>query len=133
MRYVSTRGKADPVSFADAMITGLAPDGGLYVPAELPRISDDEWRAWAPLPYAAMAAELLSRFAPDFDRATIDEACAAAYSPEVFAAPGVAPLRRLVDDTWLLNLSSGPTLAFKDMALQLLGRLFDAELARRSA
>ncbi len=119
------------MSFADAMITGLAPDGGLYVPAALPDISIEEFEAWASLSYAELAAEVIARFAPDMDRATIDEACAAAYSAAVFGSADVAPLAALVDDTWLLHLSNGPTLAFKDMAMQLLGRLFDAELARR--
>ena len=131
MRYVSTRGGAPAASFADAMITGLAPDGGLYVPEVLPEISLSEFAAWADLTYAELAAEVMSRFAPDMARGTIDSACAAAYSAEVFGSVEVAPLTGLIDDTWLLHLSNGPTLAFKDMAMQLLGRLFDAELARR--
>jgi threonine synthase len=119
------------VSFADAMIAGLAPDGGLYVPESVPQISREEFIAWASLSYAELAAEVMSRFAPDMARATIDEACATAYSAEVFGSVEVAPLTLLDGDTWLLHLSNGPTLAFKDMAMQLLGRLFDAELARR--
>ncbi len=119
------------MSFADAMITGLAPDGGLYVPESLPDISIEEFGAWASLSYAELAAEIMARFAPDMDRATIDGACRAAYSAAVFGSIEVAPSAPLVDDTWLLHLSNGPTLAFKDMAMQLLGRLFDAELARR--
>jgi len=131
VRYVSTRGGAPAVSFADAMIAGLAPDGGLYVPETLPQISQAEFSAWADLAYADLAAELMARFAPDMARGTIDEACAGAYSADVFGSAEVAPLTPLVDDTWLLHLSNGPTLAFKDMAMQLLGRLFDAELERR--
>jgi threonine synthase len=119
------------VSFAEAMITGLAPDGGLYVPEALPEVSQAEFRDWANLSYAELAAEVMARFAPDTARDTIDEACAAAYSAEVFGSAEVAPLTPLATDTWLLHLANGPTLAFKDMAMQLLGRLFDAELARR--
>ena len=131
MRYVSTRGDAPAVSFADAMITGLAPDGGLYVPEALPEIPAVELRGWVDLSYAELAAEVMARFAPDMARDTIDAACAASYSAEVFGSAEVAPLTPLAADTWLLRLANGPTLAFKDMAMQLLGRLFDAELARR--
>ncbi len=131
MRYVSTRGGAPAVGFADAMITGLALDGGLYVPETLPEIAAAEFRAWADLSYAELATELMIRFAPDMDRPVIERACREAYSADVFGSAEVAPMTALVDDTWLLRLSNGPTLAFKDMAMQLLGRLFDAELARR--
>ncbi len=131
MRYVSTRGGAPPVGFADAMIAGLAPDGGLYVPEKLPPIDLDEIRSWATLTYAELAAEVITRFAPDMDAASIEAACHEAYSAEVFGSAEVVASRELLDDTWLLGLSNGPTLAFKDMAMQLLGRLFDAELARR--
>ncbi|MCP3973519.1 MAG: threonine synthase [bacterium] len=131
MRYVSTRGGVPPVGFADAMIAGLAPDGGLYVPQELPAIDLAEIRSWSTLCYADLATEVISRFAGDMDRAVVAAACRQAYSAEVFGSTEVVPAVALMDDTWLLRLSNGPTLAFKDMAMQLLGRLFDAELARR--
>lgn len=132
VEYVSTRGGVDATSFADAMIEGLAPDGGLYVPAQLPTIDGDEFRAWADLSYPDLAAELMIRFAPDMNADTIKRCCHEAYSQDVFGTGEVAPLAPLGDDTWLLRLSNGPTLAFKDMAMQLLGRLFDAELEQRS-
>jgi len=112
------------------MIAGLAPDGGLYVPDEVPQIGD-ELRSWAQLSYAELATEIMTRFAPDMDRAVVAEACAGAYSSEVFATDDIVPISSLVDDTYLLHLSNGPTLAFKDMAMQLLARLLDAELERR--
>ncbi len=133
MRYVSTRGGADPVGFAQAMIDGLAPDGGLYVPVVLPELSPPELRAWAGDSYAEVATDLIALLAPDMDRTTIETACAEAYSAEVFQSVEVAPVTKLVDATSLLHLSNGPTLAFKDMAMQLLGRLFDAELAKRGS
>jgi len=131
MRYVSTRGGAEPVGFADAMINGLAPDGGLYVPSEMPAVSADEFREWAALSYAELATEIMFRFAPDMGREVIAEACHGAYTAANFGSDEIAPMTQLADGTWLLHLSNGPTLAFKDMAMQLLGRLLDAELARR--
>lgn len=114
------------------MIAGLAPDGGLYVPQELPAIDLAEIRSWSALSYADLAAEVISRFAGDMDRSVVAAACREAYSVEVFGSEEVVPTLGMTNDTWLLRLSNGPTLAFKDMAMQLLGRLFDAELTRRS-
>ena len=113
------------------MIAGLAPDGGLYVPATVPQLDGEELQRWASLSYAQLAAAVIQLFAPDMDRETISKACAGAYSAEVFGSSEVTPLTPFLDDTWLLHLANGPTLAFKDLAMQLLGRLFDAELARR--
>ena len=130
MRYVSTRGGAAPVGFAETLLAGLAPDGGLYIPETWPAFTTAEIAAFAGRPYAEVAAEVLARFAgTDIDRATIDRLCAEAYA--TFAHPAVTPLKQLDSDLWLLELFHGPTLAFKDVAMQLLARLYDHVLESR--
>ncbi len=129
MRYVSTRGAAPPVGFAEALVAGLAPDGGLYTPEAWPAFDAAEIAAFAGRPYAEVAAAVVGRlagdaFAPDELRA----ACDAAYA--TFAHPAVAPLAQLDAGLWLLELFHGPTLAFKDVAMQLLARLYDLVLGR---
>ena len=129
MRYLSTRGASPPVDFAQALLAGLAPDGGLYTPAEWPQVSPDEIAAFAGRPYAEVAAAVVGRLAGDaFDPAELHALCEAAYA--TFAHPAVAPLVQLDADLWLLELFHGPTLAFKDVAMQLLARLYDAVLGR---
>jgi len=124
MRYVSTRGQAPAVSFLDAVIAGLAPDGGLYVPERWPQLSPAEIAAFAGRPYAEVAADIVGRFAGDsIDPAALADICADAYASFDHAA--VAPLKQLAPGRFLLELFHGPTLAFKDIALQLLGRLYD--------
>jgi len=114
------------------MVQGLAPDGGLYVPETVPQILPAELAAWADLSYADLATEIIELLAPEMGRDVIAAACRGAYNSDVFGTDQVAPMTRLGSNEWLLELSNGPTLAFKDMAMQLLGRLFDAELERRS-
>lgn len=130
MRYVSTRGAAAELAFADTMLEGLATDGGLYVPEVWPALPDLEGLEG----YAAMAARIMAPFVAGPDgRCQIDgfaELVADAYSS--FHHPEVVPVSRLDDGLYLAELYWGPTLAFKDVALQLLGRLFDAELDRRA-
>jgi threonine synthase len=129
MKYVSTRGAAPPVSFLDAVLTGLAPDGGLYVPEAWPRFSEAEIAAFAGRPYAAVAAAVLGRFAGDqIDAADLAEMCADAYAS--FSHTAVAPLTQLAPGRFLLELFHGPSLAFKDVALQLLARLYDHALGK---
>src|SRR3954464_3083788 len=124
LRYVSTRGGAAPVGFAETLLAGLAPDGGLYIPETWPAFTQAEIAAFAGRPYAEVAAEVLARFAgSDIDRPTIDRLCAEAYA--TFAHPAVTPLKQLDAGLWLLELFHGPTLAFKDVAMQLLARLYD--------
>ncbi len=128
MRYVSTRGRAPELGFAEVLLTGLATDGGLYVPGS--------WPALEPVPpglsYAELAVQVLEPFvAPDIEVATLRALCHEAYGPEVFRHPAVCPLVQLGPNEWLLELFHGPTLAFKDIALQLVGRLFDHVLGRR--
>ena len=120
MRYVSTRGEA-AVSAAQAVLNGLSPDGGLYVPESIPAAP----AAWldpdAPYTYQALAAEVLGLYFPEFGQEELARMCREAYAG--FTAPEVTPLRPLDAGTWLLELYHGPTLAFKDVALQLLPRL----------
>ena len=130
MDYVSTRGKAPRLAFDEALIAGLARDGGLYVPARWPQFSDDEIAGLAGLSYTELAVRVMAPFVgdtvPPADFAAMVEA---AYAN--FAHPAVTPLRQLGENEWLLELFHGPTLAFKDIALQLIGRLFDHVLDAR--
>jgi threonine synthase len=129
--YVSTRGATERLAFDDVVLAGLASDGGLYLPDHWPQLSAADLRGLGRLGYAELAAEVLALFAdPVLDRSTLNRICADAYGG--FAHPDVAPLVQIDGDSaWLLELFHGPTLAFKDYALQVLGRLFDLVLARR--
>lgn len=130
MRYVSTRAKAPVLTFDETVLAGLARDGGLYVPEEWPRFTAAELTTMAALDYSALAARVLAPFAaPAVGEAELAEIAADAYC--AFDHPDIAPLTPLGENRWLLELFHGPTLAFKDYALQLLGRLFDLVLARR--
>ena len=130
VRYVSTRGEAPPLEFEDVLLSGLAPDGGLYLPETWPRFDAAALAGLAALPYHEVAARLMAPFTePGIDEATLGEIAAAAYAE--FEHPAVAPLVHLDANDWLLELFHGPTLAFKDYALQIVGRLFDHVLAKR--
>jgi threonine synthase len=138
MRYVSTRGRAPERSFTEILLSGLADDGGLYVPAHYPRVSQAELESWRTLSYADLATEILSRYATDIPRPQLAALCRATYTPQVYGnarsgsdATDIAPLRWLEPGLALLELSNGPTLAFKDMAMQLLGALFEQALRER--
>ncbi len=130
MKYISTRGQAPELTFEEAMLTGLARDGGLYLPAEIPVMSQDEIAALAGLPYEEIAFRVMwpyvsGSFAEDEFRAII----ARAY--EGFGHDARAPLKQLNENHFLLELFHGPTLAFKDFAMQLIGQLFQVALKRR--
>lgn len=127
MRYISTRGQAAPRDFEAVLLAGLAEDGGLFVPETWPVLSPAEWRAMRGLPYPALAARILSLFGAD--DMPLDAMCRDAYAG--FGHPAVVPLVQLDHRCFALELFHGPTLAFKDMALQLLGRMFDHVLERR--
>jgi threonine synthase len=130
VRYVSTRGTAPVLGFEDALLAGLARDGGLYVPERWPSFAATDLRALRGLPYAELARRIMHPFVAG----AIDDAAFTRIVEESYAGFGhkaVAPLRQLDANEWLLELFHGPTLAFKDFALQLLGRLFDHVLARR--
>ena len=129
MQYVSTRGSAPTLDFAGVTLAGLANDGGLYVPAEWPRFSPDEIASMRGLPYAELAARVMQPFVGDcLTPESLRRLTAKAYGR--FAHAAVTPLTQLDEQQWLLELFHGPTLAFKDVALQMLGLLFEEFLAR---
>lgn len=131
MDYISTRGAAPALDFAGATLAGLASDGGLYVPRAWPRFSADEIAAMAGLPYAELAQKIMQPFVGDcLTPERLLELTREAYGR--FAHAAVTPLKQLDEQQWLLELFHGPTLAFKDVALQLLGLLFEEFLARGS-
>ena len=130
MKYVSTRGAAPVLEFADVLLAGLARDGGLYVPESWPALAPDAVARAAGAPYADVALEVMWPFVEgSIDRDRFAAIVADSYA--TFDDPEVVPLRDLGDGVWLAELFHGPTLAFKDVALQLVGRLFDEELTRR--
>jgi threonine synthase len=130
MRYISTRGHAPVRDFAGVLLAGLAEDGGLYVPETWPHFSPADWRALRGLPYHALAAHLIQPFVGDaIETARLAALCRDAYAG--FGHPAVVPLVQLDTGLCVQELFHGPTLSFKDMALQLLGRLFDHVLAAR--
>ena len=131
MKYISTRGKSPALSFEDVLLTGLAPDGGLYVPETLPHYSLEEIASWRGLSYAELAFKVMYPFVegeiPEVEfKSMVHETYA------VFGHKAVAPLVQLDTNEWVMELFRGPTLAFKDFALQLLGRLLDFVLKRRN-
>ena len=131
MEYVSTRGSAPALDFEGVTLAGLACDGGLYVPREWPRFTDAEIAALAGLPYAELATKVMLPFVGEsLLEDKLQELSTEAYGR--FAHAAVTPLRQLDERHWLLELFHGPTLAFKDVALQLLGRLFEEFLSRRN-
>jgi threonine synthase len=130
VKYVSTRGASAPVGFIEALLAGLAPDGGLYCPQIWPRFTAEEIAAFAGAPYAEVAAAVLGRFAGDeIPAEDLRRLCREAYSS--FDHPAVTPLTQLAPGRFLLELFHGPTLAFKDVAMQILGRLYAHVLASR--
>ncbi|MHC5654578.1 threonine synthase [Stappia sp.] len=130
MKYVSTRGEAPVLGFADVLLTGLAADGGLYVPAEWPRLSADEIAGFAGRPYAEVAEAVIAPFvAGEIARDDLAAMISEAYSG--FRHEAVTPLVQIAPGRFVLELFHGPTLAFKDVAMQLLGRMMDHVLAER--
>ena len=133
MQYISTRaaqGQAQPKRFCEILLEGLAPDGGLYLPTHYPKVSSEALMRWRTLPYADLAFEILSLYVDDIPEADLRTLCRKTYTAEVFGSEAIVPLKRLEEGLYLQALSNGPTLAFKDMAMQLLGNLFEYELAR---
>ncbi|MFO1330643.1 MAG: threonine synthase [Rubrivivax sp.] len=131
MKYLSTRGDRTPRGFSDILLEGLAPDGGLYLPAHYPKVDDATLTRWRGLAYADLAFEVLSLYIDDIPSADLKRLCHATYTKATYGTDAIVPLRRLEDGVYLEALSNGPTLAFKDMAMQLLGQLFEYELGRR--
>jgi len=140
MKYISTRGGAAPQNFSDILLGGLAADGGLYLPETYPQVSAAELAEWRDLPYAGLALRILEKFIDDIPAATLQNLVERSYTADAFrhARPGcnandITPLTTLEPGLHLLELSNGPTPAFKDMAMQLLGNLFEHVLAERGA
>ncbi len=130
IRYLSTRGQAPSLDFEGALLAGLARDGGLYLPESLPSFTPSDLAAMRNLPYSELATTIIAPFVEgSIDRQTLSRLAAESYRE--FRHQAVAPLLQLDQDQWLLELFHGPTLAFKDFALQLLGRLLSHVLARR--
>ena len=130
MNYSSTRGSGEKITAAEAIIRGLAPDGGLYVPELIPAISDDELRSMLSLDYRARAAAVMRPFLSDFSGGDIEKLCSLSYGDN-FDCGEIAPLRFADENTCYLELWHGPTSAFKDMALQMLPHLLTASLRKR--
>ncbi|RFP81181.1 threonine synthase [Hydrogenophaga borbori] len=138
MRYLSTRGHAERKRFCEILLEGLAPDGGLYLPERYPQVDAAAlqrlravFNEGKPGGYAALAFEILSLYIDDIPAADLRALCERTYTEAVFGNPAIVPLKQLGDGFYLEALSNGPTLAFKDMAMQLLGQLFEYELGRR--
>ncbi|MGZ5133196.1 MAG: threonine synthase [Caldimonas sp.] len=131
MRYLSTRGDAGGRAFSEILLEGLAPDGGLYLPERYPSVDAATLARWRGLAYPELAFELLSLYIDDVPATDLRAMLARAYSREVFGDARIVPLRRLEPGVFVLGLSNGPTLAFKDLAMQFLGQAFEYELARR--
>ena len=135
MNYLSTRGDNTPRKFCEILLEGLATDGGLYLPQSYPHINDIALQKLRDIHdkhgYADLAFAILSLYIDDISAADLQTICRKTYTQEVFGTKDIVPLKELDDKVYLEALSNGPTLAFKDMAMQLLGNLFEYELARR--
>ncbi|MDP1872086.1 MAG: threonine synthase [Gallionella sp.] len=138
MKYISTRGQSPAKTFTEILLAGLAPDGGLYLPEEYPQVTRAELDAWRMLSYADLAYAVLSKFATDIPAADLKAIVARTYTAEVYNNgradsdfTQITPLRTLSTGVHILELSNGPTLAFKDMAMQLLGNLFEYALDKQ--
>ncbi len=130
MRYLSTRGGVADAGFSDILLGGLMADGGLAVPKSYPQVTGSELTAWRGLDYRALACEILRRYCDDIPAADFKRIIDRTYTGAVFCSPEITPLRQIGSGVHLLGLSQGPTLAFKDLAMQLLGNLFEHALAR---
>jgi len=130
MRYLSTRGGLAPATFSAILLGGLAPDGGLTLPESYPAITSNELAEWRDFSYPQLAFAILSRFADDIPAADLQTLIDQTYTVAAFRNEAITPIMPLSDSMWLLGLSNGPTLAFKDIALQLLGNLFEYTLLK---
>jgi len=131
VKYISTRGDQTERGFSDILLEGLAPDGGLYLPVAYPQIDAATLSKWRGLAYADLAFEILSLYIDDIPAEDLRAITRRTYTEAVFGTPAITPLKTLEPGLALEALSNGPTLAFKDMAMQLLGQLFEYELKRR--
>ncbi len=131
MKYISTRGDQAERGFSEILLEGLAPDGGLYLPKHYPKVDGAMLSRWRGLSYADLAFEVLSLYIDDIPAADLRAIVSHTYTKAIFGSEAITPLKTLESGMHLQALSNGPTLAFKDMAMQLLGNLFEYELARR--
>lgn len=131
MQYISTRGNTAPMQFSDVLVMGLAPDGGLMLPEVYPQIDRATLDKWRSLSYTELAFEIMSLFATDIPSDDLKALIDKTYTKAVFNSDDVTPVTRLYDDVYLLELSNGPTLAFKDMAMQFLGNAFEYVLKQK--
>ena len=131
MRYISTRGGGTPQTFTQILLEGLAPDGGLYLPESYPQVSAAELQAMRSMNYRELAFAILSKFADDIPSEDLKTLIDRTYTADVYRSEDITPLKTLGPGLHLLCLSNGPTLAFKDMAMQLLGNLFEYVLAKQ--
>jgi len=130
MQYISTRGGIQPIGFNDAVMMGLASDGGLLLPATLPKLEQSSVNGWQYLPYQYLAVEILGLFIDDISRIELEDLVERSYAS--FLHPQITPVAKY-GDIYILELFHGPTLAFKDVALQLLGNIFEYELTLRNS
>lgn len=130
MKYFSSRGGMEPQDFSEILLEGLAPDGGLAVPEFYPQVALHVLESWKHLSYGELAFEVLRPYATDIPEADLKKLTTKTYTKAVYGTEAITPVRELFDGIKVLELSNGPTLAFKDMAMQLLGNLFEYQLAR---
>ena len=126
MQYQSTRDKTQKVSASGAIFQGISPEGGLYVPVSLPKLTDERLEKMVEMDYIRRAEEILGEFLDDFSAEEVEKCVKGAYGGEKFASRSVAPLSKLGETDYLLELWHGPTCAFKDMALQMLSHTMTA-------
>jgi len=130
MRYISTRGGMPPKTFSEILLSGLSPDGGLAIPESYPTITATELMTWRRLSYPELAFEILSRFIDDIPAEDLRGIINHTYTAKIFGSDDITPLKTLEPGLHILGLSHGPTLAFKDIAMQLLGNLFEYQLTK---
>jgi len=138
MKYISTRGQVEAKNFCDILLGGLAPDGGLYLPEQYPQIGYEKLNTWRKLSYAELATEILALYIDDISISDLSTIIKRTYTAETFSygrfanhSYQITPITRLSKNLYLLELANGPTLAFKDMAMQLLGNLFEYVLLKQ--
>ncbi len=132
MKYVSTRGGMESASFCDVTIEGLAPDGGLVVPESYPEYTLEDLQRIKGYKYQDLAKEIIGNFADDIPKKDLDDIIIRTYNKKIFGTDGITPLKEIYDDFYIQDLSNGPTLAFKDIALQFLGNSFEYILNERN-
>ena len=131
MKYISTRGQTKPMDFSDVLLMGLAPDGGLMLPEHYPHVDDAVLDEWRELSYPELALAVMQRFVTDIPYADLKDIIERTYTAEIFGNEDIVPVRKLEDNLYILGLSNGPTLAFKDVAMQFLGNAFEYVLKQK--